>query len=215
MNIPIITVTNQLDRIEGLATSAHRNGWVLHCCHVEWKGFGTKLIATYEYLKEHPEIERFVFADAHDVIVLGTPDEFESKLARRDVFLSCEKGLWPPTLIPFRSCYPDYEHGFNYINSGLYYMTSQRFIELYDLFPPFYEVDDQIWLNLVWLLQLKGHKYPDFDQSIFNSHSFISDVEYGYENGRVQILGNQPCFLHKNGGTIDEKLNKMLEGMGL
>ena len=212
MSIPIITVSNQPERAQPLIDSAHRNGWETHLIRTEWKGFGTKLLATYNFLKEHPEVESFVFADAHDVIVLGTPEEFESKLPSQNVLLSAEKGLWPPSLIPFRKMYFQHEHGFNYINSGLYYSPSQTFIELIEGFPPFYEIDDQMWLNLVWLLNDWVLMELDTRQNIFNSHSFIAEGEYTYDHNtkRIEIMGNKPIFVHFNGSTKDEKFNQML-----
>lgn len=212
-NIKLLTVTNAPEHSEVLRRSALHHNWDYHCIEVEWLGFGTKLIGVYNYLKEHPEVERFVFADALDVVAQRSPEEFEYKKGDREIILSCEKGLWPPILIPFRSCYPQFEHGFNYINSGLYYMTSAKFIELFELFTPFYETDDQYWMNMVWLIHLKGYKYPDFEQELFNSHSFIANFEYTYNNGRIQIMGNDPVFIHSNGKTKDEKLDELVREM--
>ena len=209
-NIKLITVSSHPDLANGLLNSAHSKGWETHLIRVDWKGFGTKLLATYNFLLENPLVEHFVFADAHDVIVLGTPEEFESKLPDTNVLLSAEKGLWPPSLLPFKSKYFQHEHGFNYVNSGLYYMTSLVFKNLMDEFPPFNEIDDQLWLNLVWLLNDWIPMEIDTKQRLFNSHSFISEGEYGYENGRVQIMGNEPIFIHSNGKNFDEKFNQML-----
>jgi hypothetical protein len=50
----------------------------------------------------------------------------------------------------------------------------------------------------------------DREQKLFNSHSFIRDGEYGYENGRIQVNGHEACFVHKNGRTIDEKLDHLV-----
>jgi len=211
----IITVCSHLEYTGALTNSATKNGWGLVKIKCEWKGFGTKIIETYNYLKEHPEITEFVFCDAFDVVCLGTPDEFKSKLWITDqMVVSCEKNLWPPSLQPFRHEYADFGHGFNYLNSGLYYAKAEVFIELFEYYKPFYEIDDQLWMNICFMLQ--GHDTqqkirPDYGQSVFNSHSFISDGEYTYENNRVQIMGNEPCFIHFNGKTIDEKFNQFIK----
>lgn len=212
MSIPIITVSSHPDLANGLLNSAHSKGWETHLIRVDWKGFGTKLLATYNFLLENPLVEHFVFADAHDVIVLGTPEEFESKLPNDDMLLSAEKGLWPPPLHPFKSKYFQHEHGFNYINSGLYYSKSSAFITLIEEFRPFYEIDDQMWLNLAWMLTDNVVMGIDCKQRLFNSHSFIADGEYIYHHDtkRIEIMGNFPIFVHKNGRTIDEKLDNML-----
>lgn len=224
MNIKLITVCSHPEHAGLLIRSAEKFGWDLTVIQCEWKGFGTKLVATYEYLKEHPEIERFVFCDAFDVVVLGTPEEFENKMEVTGGFerirLSTEKGLWPPYLQPFKSRYTGREP-FKFVNSGLYYSTATMFIGIVDDYPVQYETDDQFWMNMVWLLRNPAYNelgisaILDCSQSIFNSHSFIADEEYIYENGRVKIMGNTPCFVHSNGGTKDPKLDEMLKEIGL
>lgn len=221
-NIKLITVTNALEHAEVLRRSAELHGWDFTCLEVEWKGFGTKLIATYNYLKEHPEVERFVFADAFDVVVFGTPEEFEKKLASSGgsdrMRLSCEKGLWPPILHPFRVKYTE-EGDFNYVNSGLYYSESGLFKSALETYPPYYEIDDQYWFNMFWLLDNPGYNslgasaILDKQQKVFNSHSFISEGEYTYDSGRVQIMGNEPIFVHSNGRTVDPQLDKLVKEM--
>lgn len=195
-----------------LTHAATKNGWSLVKIKCEWKGFGTKLIETYKYLKEHPEVTEFVFCDAYDVVVLGTPEEFKDKIGDKEMVVSCERGLWPPTLIPFRSLYEKTEDGFNYPNSGLYYAKSKFFMDLYELYPPFYEIDDQYWLNMCTILN-PYLIFKDHGQIVFNSHSFISEGEYTYHDDtkRISINGSFPCFVHSNGRTVDEKFNELIK----
>lgn len=208
--IKLITVCSHPEYAKTLETTADKHGWDLDILEVEWKGFGTKLLATKQHLLNNPDIERFVFCDAYDVVVFGSPEEFESHIhPDADMIVSAERGLWPPTLHPFRSCYFDQPHRFNYPNSGLYYAKSKFFLGLLDQFPPFNEIDDQYWMNILILLR-KTSIVIDCDQEIFNSHSFIDEGEYGYENNRIQILGNQPIFMHSNGKTIDEEFNRRI-----
>lgn len=212
-NIKLITVTSHPEHAEVLKRSAEKHGWDFVCIHVpEWKGFGTKLIETYNYLNAHPEVERFVFADAFDVVVLSNEGEFMDKTEGLDdlILVGTEKGLWPPPLHAFRSKYIESGSPFNYINSGLYYSRSEVFISLFEKYTPNYDHDDQLWMNLCYLLEPEIFKL-DYFQTVFNNHSFISDGEYGYENGRIQILGNQSIFSHKNGKTIDEKLDSLIK----
>ena len=193
-----------------LIKSAEKQGWDLVVIQAEWKGFGTKLIETYNYLKSHTEVERFVFADAFDVVVLGTEEEFEEKFPQEiDMIVSAERGLWPPILHPFKSRYASENNGYNYPNSGLYYSESWYFNYLFEKYPPFNEIDDQYWLNICHLLENRIE--IDYSQKLFNSHSFISDGEYTYENNRVQIMGNQPIFIHFNGKTVDETFNERVK----
>ncbi len=92
-NIKLITVTSHPEHATTLIQSAKLHGWDLSVIQVEWKGYGTKLVATYEYLKQHPELNRFVFCDAFDVVVMGGPEEFEKKCTAGQTFVcSAEKG---------------------------------------------------------------------------------------------------------------------------
>lgn len=213
--IKAITVCHDLQYAQPLIRTLVKHEWDYVAIEVsEWKGFGAKIIETYNYLKAHPEVTEFVFCDAFDVLVFGSPEEFSKKLINPyKILVSAERGLWPPSLHPFRSSYKIFEHGFNFLNSGLYYAPSQLFIQEVENNPPFYEIDDQLWMNLKYLLQVwidGGNITCDNSQSVFNSHSFIKEGEYGYENGRIQILGNEPVFVHSNGKTLDEKLNNLL-----
>lgn len=207
--LKVITVTNNLERTQPLINSLNKNGWGYHFIECEWRGFGTKLIEVYRYVKSNPEVDEFIFCDAFDVIVLATPEEFKSKLPKSDIVCSAERGIWPdPALEKY---YPRvFKHRFNYLNSGSYYAKSEAFIKIMEGDMPQYETDDQLWFTHQFLFNENSGIVLDNKQSIFNSHSFIDEGEYGYENGRIQILGNQPCFIHSNGRTIDEKLNEMI-----
>lgn len=209
-NIKLITVCSHPEHAEVLRRSAELHNWDLTVVQVEWRGFGTKLIETYNYLLDNPEVNEFVFADAYDVIVMGGEEEFRSKLPDCDMLVSAERGLWPPTLEAYRSEYKHTEQGFDFINSGLYYARAETFIHIMESNPPIYESDDQEWMNRMYL-----HGAPiriDNYQTVFNSHSHIHEGDYKY-NGRVEIMGNHPVFVHKNGRTIDPKLDELVKEM--
>lgn len=207
--LKVITVTNNLEATQPLINSLEKNGWDYRAIECDWLGFGTKLIEVYRYVKDNPEIDEFVFCDAFDVIVLGKPEEFKSKLPKSDIVCSAERGCWPDGTL--EKYYPKvFKHRFNYLNSGCYYAKSEAFINLMEGNMPQYETDDQLWFTHQFLFNENSGIMLDNKQSIFNSHSFIDEGEYGYENNRIQILGNQPIFIHSNGRTIDEKLNEMI-----
>lgn len=209
-NIKLITVTNRPDYATTLLRTAELHGWDVACIETEWRGFGTKLIETYNYLVAHPEVEHFVFCDAFDVVVMGTPEEFEAKLPECRMLASAERGLWPPTMEMYRDKYTHTEQGFDFINSGLYYARSDKFIEIMESEPPFYESDDQEWMNMRYL---DGDDIDiDNYQTVFNSHSHMHEGDYRY-NGRVEIMGNHPVFVHKNGRSEDSRLDELVRGM--
>lgn len=66
-------------------------------------------------------------------------------------------------------------------------------------------------MNMCYILEHDVHY--DYEQMFFNSHSFIDEGEYGYDNGRIQILGNEPVFVHSNGKTEDPRLDELIKNM--
>jgi hypothetical protein len=213
--LKVITVLSNTEEpgFKLLGQSLQNNGWDSIALGCKWMGFGTKLIVTYRYLQDHPEIDRFIFCDAHDVVALGTPEEFERKLEHPDkMLLSAERGCWPPTMQQYEKYYEPLEaHGWNYVNSGLYYSPAKVFMAMMERNMPKYETDDQEWMGMNFLFNDEAEILLDREQKIFNSHSFIREGDYTYENGRLQVNGNMPLFAHKNGRTIDEKLDALIK----
>lgn len=208
--LKIITVTNDVQRAQPLIKSLATFGWNSTVICTDWRGFGTKLIATYNFLKTNPEVDYFIFCDAHDVLVLGTPEEWDNKYPHKDkMLLSAEKGCWPDDNL--RKYYePINANGFNFVNSGLYYSPSWLFIDMMEQTMPKYEDDDQLYMTNQYLFE-RDDINLDTNQAFFNSHSFIADAEYGYENNRVQVNSEQPLFIHFNGCTLDEKFNQLIK----
>lgn len=220
MGIKVLTVCHDLTQATMLTNSLTKHGWDWIGLQVPFQGFGTKLVTTYEYLKAHTEVTEFIFCDSFDVVVLSNEAEFRTTVKHMnlecDLLLGMERGLWPPSLIPFRSQYQKTHWGFDYVNSGLYYAKSDVFIKLYEKYPPFVEVDDQLWLSLVYLFEAYEEESDFFIrtdnyQSVFNNHSHIREGEYEYSDGRIKINGYCPVWVHCNGKTVDEKLNEMLK----
>ena len=209
--IQVITVTSHIEPTIPLVETLLKHNWRHSIIETPWRGFGTKIIKTYEYLIANPEITEFIFCDAFDVYAFGTPEEFMEKLDTSGILMSAERGLWPQTLESFRKLYVSCVGDFNYINSGLYYAPRDLFIELFESNPPKYETDDQEWFNMHYLHTPNSRISIDNFQKVFNSHSFIREGEYGYDNGRLQILGNEPVFTHKNARTVDDKLEEIVK----
>lgn len=217
MNIPIITVCSHPEHAQALIVSARNSGWEIHVIKVEWAGFGTKLLATRDFLITNPDITHFVFSDAFDVVVLGSPQEFEDKivlLGHRSMVCSTEKGCWP---IPdLAKQYPETSSQFKYLNSGLYYSPRKLFLKMMEDVPAKLEDDDQLYLTQRYLsgyTDETNNNYGiklDYFQNVFNSHSFVDQGEYAYVGNRLQILGNQPVFVHFNGKTVDETFNEKI-----
>jgi hypothetical protein len=167
----------------------------------EWKGFGTKLIQTYNYLINNPAVTEFVFVDAYDVIVLGTLNEFEEKLQDRSkMLISVEKNCWPNQNLS--SLYPQVDSDWKYINSGSYFSPSKLFIEMVESNPPLFIDDDQLWLTNEFLRKTED-KVLDYNCDVFQSYSFIAEDDFAYNDNRLENLktGTKPIFVHGNGKT--------------
>lgn len=209
MNCKLITVCSDAGLVKPLINSAKKHGWDIRPIFTGWRGFGTKLLETRQYLIGHPEITHFFFCDAYDVIVVGSMEEALSKLDTSVMACSAERGCWPNG--EYEKFYePIFGHGFNYLNSGCYFAPREVFLKLFDSDMPDYATDDQLYLTEHFLFNEQSGIVLDYGQKVFNSHSFIRDGEYTYENGRVQILGEQSVFIHKNGRTLDEKLDELI-----
>lgn len=210
MNIKLLTVSSHTD-VPGLHTlvrSLIKFNWPHEVIQAPWHGFSTKILATRDYLLQHPEITHFFFADAYDVVALADMAEAMEKIGDRDMLWSSEKGCWPdPALAEY---YPEIDSPFKYLNSGLFFANRDKCLTMVeDMGLPEYGVDDQLFYTYKFLSQDWGMEL-DTAQEVFNSHSFIAEGEYTYENGRVQIMGNEPIFIHSNGKTPDPQLDEMV-----
>ena len=199
----LLTVATDISNIHlrDLMVSADRNGFDLEVIVAEWKGFGTKLIQTYNYLINNPDVTEFVFVDAYDVIVLGTLNEFEEKLQDRSkMLISVEKNCWPNQNLS--SLYPQVDSDWKYINSGSYFSPSKLFIEMVESNPPLFIDDDQLWLTNEFLKN-KEDKVLDYKCDVFQSYSFIAEDDFAYNDNRLENLktGTKPIFVHGNGKT--------------
>lgn len=214
--IPLITVLSHPEEpgFKRLQQSAEKNGWVLHPIVTQWRGFGTKIMELKNYLEQRPEITEFVFCDAYDVIILGTPDEMKTDAK---ILFSAEKACYPvPALAKF---YPPTESNFKYLNSGLFYARRDAWLNEIAKFPPSYEVDDQFYYTSLFITEGSDIEI-DFEQKFFNSHSFVDPSEYGYHDNRVfvwytgEVVLHQasvPLAVHFNGRTIDPEFDKNIQ----
>lgn len=208
----IITVASHLEEqgLDNLVRSAQKFGFDIEAIHVPWRGFGTKLIETYNYFKQNPDVKELIFVDAYDVLILSTPQEVEEKIQDRSKMLvSTEKGCWPKS--DLASEYPLIKHEWKYVNSGTYYAPREAFMKLFESNPPQYESDDQLWLSLMFLGN-RGKINLDYDCEVFQCHSFVAEDDYEYKDGRVYNLKTQskPSIIHFNGKSDNSKVLELL-----
>jgi hypothetical protein len=208
----LLTVATDIanDKLFDLISSADKFGWNLEVIVTEWKGFGTKLIETYNHLQKNPHIKEFIFVDAYDVVALSSPQEVLEKIKdRTKMLISVEKNCWPKSELA--SQYPKTDSEWKYINSGSYYSPSKLFIDMIESYPPLYIDDDQLYLTNEFLNN-PDDKVLDYDCEVFQAYSFIADDDFGYENKRLQNLKtkSQPVLIHSNGRTDNTKILDLL-----
>jgi len=208
----LITVASHLEEqgLDNLVMSAQKFNWDISVICTEWKGFGTKLIETYNYFKQNPDVKELIFVDAYDVLILSTPQEVEEKIQDRSKMLvSTEKACWPQS--DLASEYPETKHEWKYANSGTYYAPREVFMDLFENHPPQYESDDQLWLSLLFL-EHSDKIVLDYDCEVFQCHSFVAEDDYEYKDGRVYNLKtkSKPSIIHFNGKSDNTKVLELL-----
>jgi hypothetical protein len=180
----------------------------------EWRGFGTKLITVQQYLV-NSDIDAFFFCDAYDCLALNTMHEaiisIEETYGLDKMVFSAERGCWP---IPEHNVHykPILDHGFNYLNSGLYYSPKDKFLSVMSKNPPQYADDDQLYFTTEYLFNDNKDIVLDQNCEVFQSYSFIEDDDYWYGNTYVRNLktGTMPCIFHGNGKSDMTKLYELI-----
>ena len=208
----LITVASHLEEqgLDNLVMSAQKFGFDIEVIYVPWRGFGTKLIETYNYFKQNPDVKELIFVDAYDVLVLSTPQEVEEKIQdRTKMLVSSEKGCWPESGLA--SQYPKTTSEWKYVNSGTYYAPREAVMQLFESKPANYTDDDQLWLSLMFL-ENPDKIVLDYDCEVFQCHSFVAEDDYEYKDGRVYNLKTQskPCIIHFNGKSDNTKVLALL-----
>ena len=61
MRIKVLTVSDNMDATIPLINSLNKNNWDYHVIDTPFRGFGTKLISVYKYLKSNPDIKELYF----------------------------------------------------------------------------------------------------------------------------------------------------------
>lgn len=216
-NIKLITVASHLEvtGLHKLVQSLDKQQFHYIVLNTEWKGFGTKLLTVRDYLLANPDITHFFFADAYDVVCLGSMEEALSKLEKISgndkMIVSAERGCWPNP--DYERFYPNiFEHGYNYLNSGLYYSPTQIFLNLFEKEPPVYNSDDQLWLTEKFLFDENSDIVLDNNCEVFQSYSFIEDGDYEYSEDGVfnAKTGTWPILVHGNGRSDLTKIYELI-----
>jgi hypothetical protein len=181
----------------------------------EWKGFGTKIIETYNWLKQFKEdYTHFIFLDGHDTFMLSNIKEIEEKYTKMDspsMFFSCERACWPDSVKEL--LYPDTISDWKYLNSGQYMANIDKFIEIVEKNKPSYDIDDQRFFTSLFL---EGFEITlDYFCEIFQSIAFRRDADFVYGHFDLArllntVTGSKPCSIHGNGKTDMQEIYKLI-----
>lgn len=167
-----------------------------------WRGFGTKVILTRQYLRTLEGYTHFIFVDAYDTLFLKPITDYEG-----GIIFSSEKNCWPDYNAP----YPESKAIFRYLNSGCYIAPIDEYLALTDQFPIDYSDDDQRYFTNIYLKS--GKIKLDTDCRLFQSYAFTDHNDLTlYHN---KIINNhsqsEPAAIHFNGKCLDPKVYSMIQ----
>mgnify|MGYP003657452844 CR=1 FL=1 len=191
--LKIISVCDDRSRAFNLERSLQKQGYDYEIIQAPWRGFGTKLNQTYDYLMQNENIERFIFLDGYDTFAMGKPSELNIV---GDSLISTEINCWPD--VERASEYPETKSQFKHANSGSYYMKSELFKSLMQNTNVGNSDDDQRIMT-DWVLT--RNLQLDYEQDVFMSLCGIT-LNKDYEVNGNRLLTKQftmPTFVHGNG----------------
>jgi hypothetical protein len=183
-------------------------GWDYHLILHEYTGFNSKIVAFYNYLKDHPEITHFIYADSYDSFALSTQKEVEDKFTNWDgLTYSVEKACWPYE--DWAIEYPESPYPHKYVNGGGFMGSVASFIKMYESNPIMTSeaINDQVWAADIYLRRNDGSLRLDRECNIFQTIGHSGDGDFAILNfdNQKRILNTFtmtcPCIIHGNGHT--------------
>ena len=225
MNAKLITTASNIQH-EGwlqFRRSLDHFNWQSICLQHEWRGFGGKILETYNYLKNTEEgrgIDLFFYSDSYDSFCLGTPDEAMEKVKKNLNF-------WQMTFSTEKACYPHGEwahhfpdpgHQWRFLNGednngGGWYGMRTAFLRMVENDMPPYDINDQVWFQEQYINHnLRKEITLEKNCEIFQTIGFEHHDDFAYRKGRLINLETLtiPIFIHGNGKTSMEKIYKLI-----
>lgn len=227
MYCKLITTASDYSRTEMLRKSLDKNGWKYHIIIHEWRGFGDKILKTYEYLKSNPQITHFFYSDSYDTVAVKT---MENTLNNIDdyscILLSAEKNCYPHK--EKEILYPQNKSDWKYVNGGGWFCNTDIFIKAVESNPLKVETVDQVWFTDLFLNNQNIVKL-DYNCKVFQTIAFTNENDFSiiikqYLGNRDfsdicgekifklinNIHGTEPTFWHGNGHTCMDKFYKLI-----
>lgn len=210
MNCKLITTASDYAKTEMLRKSLHKFGWEYTILIHEWRGFGDKILKTYEYLKSNPEITHFFYTDSYDTIVLNTMETTLSKIKNKDlILLSAERACYPHP--EKEALYPKHESPFHFVNGGGWFCNSEIFKAAVETNPLTYEDVDQVWFTDLFLNHPEYVKL-DYLCDVFQTIAFCPESDFEIIDDYIYntVTKSMPTYLHGNGHTCMDKFYKLI-----
>jgi len=207
-----------------LEHSLHKHGWDYQLIVGEWRGYASKLLDLYDYLKSGAEDETdlIMYSDSYDSIMLARPEEvLEKWVNTTDTHLILEGGWIEKNILWYaeRACwpygewthlYPDSPTPYKHLNGGGFIATPQQIINLIEINPvvPSAEFNDQAHNAKIFLT--KNHIANiqlDYYCEIFQCMAHAGESDFSVVDGRLvnNITGTKPCAAHWNGHSIHDE----------
>lgn len=205
MKVKYITTTSDIRHpgYEELMRSLMHFGYDSVTIMHPWMGFGDKVLKTYEYLKENPQVEHFVYTDAWDTFALAPMSEIIEKVKDWDCLLfGAEKACYPHDDLAPK--YPACDTDWKYLNGGNWLGASKRFIEMVERQGTVQAENDQVYFTRQILENnVGGYIKLDYKCEVFQTIGFEHPGDFSYADGRLinNITGEKPVFAHGNGRT--------------
>jgi hypothetical protein len=210
MKCKLITTGSDASKTKLLERSLIKHGWDYHFIIHTWKGFGDKILETYNYLKANPDITHFFYSDSYDTLVTGTMEEALSRIVNKEIILmSAERACYPH---PDKAkLYPDSSSPFKYVNGGGWFCSSAIFKKAVETNPLTIETNDQVWFTDLYLNHSE-YTHLDYWCKVFQTIAFCPDDNFiitdKVENTATKSF---PIFIHGNGHTPLDKFYTLLK----
>lgn len=207
MKCKLITTCSDISKTSILQKSLKKHGWDYHIIEHHWRGFGDKILKTYDYLKANPDITHFFYSDAYDTLATDTMEVALSGIKdTTKILMSAERGCYPHPEKEAR--YPKHESPFHFVNGGGWFCPSDVFIKAVDSNPLDYTTVDQAWFTDLFLNHPE-YVLLDYNCEVFQTIAFCPDSDFVFDDMRSEgtdfvlntVTNSKPIFIHGNGHT--------------
>ena len=196
MKCKLITTASDISKTDMLQKSLKKYGWDYEILVHKWEGFGDKILKTYQYLKNNPDINYFFYSDSYDTIVLDTMENTLNKIVDKDCILMSA----------------EHDSPWHFVNGGGWFCNAEIFKKAVETNPlQSYDVD-QVWFTDLFLNHPEYVKL-DYNCDVFQTIAFCPESDFEIvDNIKVlnTVTKSIPTFIHGNGHTPMTEFYKLI-----